>query len=164
MPIVSWKSKIIRVLSWKHRLFIAWSRDPSAASVWFIFKAFNELLKITCQNIETVISLTKMSRNNLKNESRKNYKLNQHELREVKRISKQISLNMRRMSAERYPESTCTKRFKLYYFRLSSHFRFILTIFEFLCYISTWILKKLNNLLQNRPPKRGLGGSKLKTL
>ena len=105
-----------------------------------------------------------MSRNNLKNESRKNYKLNQHELREVKRISKHISSNMRRMSAERYPENICTKRFKLYYFRLSSHFRFILTIFEFLCNIWTWILKKLNNLLPNRPPKRGLGGSKLKTL
>ena len=164
MLIVSWKSKIIRVLSWKHRLFIAWSRDPSAASVWFIFNAFIKLFKITCQNIETVISITKMSRNPFKNEPRKNYKLNQHELREVKRISKQISAKMRRMSAERYPENICTKKFNFFFFRLSSHFRFIACIFEFLYYVWTRILKKLNNLLPNRPPKRGLGGSKLKTL
>ena len=105
-----------------------------------------------------------MSRNNFRNEPRKNYKLNQHELREVKRISKQISAKMRRMSAERYPENTCTKRFKLFYFRFCSHFRLISRIFEFLCYLCTWILDILNNLLPNRSPKRELGGSKLKTL
>ena len=137
-----------------------------------------------------------MSRNNLKNESRKNYRLNQHELRlvfrlmlsankneaflvirraactnlktiirEVKRISKQISAKMRRMSAEIYPENKIypwTRRFKLFYhryFRFGAHFRFM---FAFLFGISTWLLKKIRELF--RRPKRGLGGSKLKTL
>lgn len=152
--------KIIRVLSGKHRLFIAWSRDPNAASVWFIFNAFNELLKITCQNIETVILITKMSPNYFKNEARKNYRLNQHELREVKRISKHISANMRRMSAERYPENTL----KLFNFRFNAHLRFILCIFEYLKHVWTLIFKKINDILPYRSQTRDLGGSKLKTL
>lgn len=108
-----------------------------------------------------------MSRNNLKHEPRKNYRLNQHELREVKRITKQISAKMRRMSSEIYPESNinpCRRRLKLFYFRLCSHFRFIFRLIGFLFGIWTWVVKNLSELLPNRRPKRGMGGSKLKTL
>ena len=148
-----------------------------------------------------------MSRNNFKNEARKNYRLNQHELRlvfksmvstnqnetflsrpivdravffdlkthlrEVKRISKQISTKMRRMSAEIYPENKIypwTRRFKLFYcryFRFGARFRFIFEyLIGFLFGIWTWLLKKLRDfaLFLNCRPKRGLGGSKLKTL
>ena len=80
---------------------------------------------------------------------------------------------MRRMSAEMYPENKIypwTRRFKLFYcryFRFDARFRFIFEwLIGFLFGIWTWLLKKLKDLalFSNRRPKRGLGGSKLKTL